>query len=84
MNERRSLFLQCVGGAGKRFDQGGILLIRFVHQGDGLVDDLDAPALLHERLVEVAHDLRDAAHVADDFADRRSGLIRQTAAGSHV
>ncbi len=54
-----------------------------VHLGHGGVDLLDAQFLLAAGRGDLAHDLRHAAHAADDFRHRGARFVHQRAAGAH-
>ncbi len=75
------LLLQALGGGGGLFDQRGVLLRHLVELGDRRVHLADAVALLAGGGGDLADDVGDALHRADDLAHGLAGVVDQLGAG---
>ena len=77
LRQARRLVLHAFGRRRRFFHQGRILLRYLVHLRDGLVDLVDAHALLGAGGGDLGHDVGDVAHAVDHFAHGAASLLYQ-------
>ena len=82
-HEFPGLFLHRLTGAGRLFNECGILLRRFVHLHDCLVDLLDSTGLLLRSRRDLGNDVGHPLDRDHNLLQRLAGLIDQLAPVRH-